>query len=330
MTRGLRALLHGVIDYAGMFPPARLPLDKAVRNYARFRQGEFAWMLGHFVVGAVQLEPLADFLDGFDPQTEKSGLAITCGGSANVEQWSTEFDQQIAGISSFLNRAKGQAELRAVEVKLPHPAETTPEQILDLVCEKITMAGWPAAQAFFEVTAGPNSMDFRDQIARRAGQQRPDDPPFGLKLRAGGLEASEFPSVNVVTDVIMSCEQHKCSWKATAGLHHPLRQFREEVNTKMHGFLNVLTAAVLADAQPLRRDQVLEIVADEDPVNFQLDDDGIAWREHRASVAEIEAARKRTMISFGSCDFEEPLADLELLGLPWLTIERQQDDNPND
>ena len=46
MNASLRALLTGVVDYAGLFPPARLPLDEAIRNYARYRQGSDAWMLG--------------------------------------------------------------------------------------------------------------------------------------------------------------------------------------------------------------------------------------------------------------------------------------------
>ena len=32
--RPARALLAGMVDYAGLFPPAELPLDDAVREYA--------------------------------------------------------------------------------------------------------------------------------------------------------------------------------------------------------------------------------------------------------------------------------------------------------
>ena len=45
-----RALLAHIVDYAGVFPPAALELDAAVRNFASYRRGPDAWMLGAFVV----------------------------------------------------------------------------------------------------------------------------------------------------------------------------------------------------------------------------------------------------------------------------------------
>ena len=50
MTKSLRALLEHLIDYAGLFPPAALSMQDAVRNYARYREGEYAWALGPFIV----------------------------------------------------------------------------------------------------------------------------------------------------------------------------------------------------------------------------------------------------------------------------------------
>ena len=41
----LHALVSSIIDYAGLFPPARLPLDTAIGNYARYRTEPEAWML---------------------------------------------------------------------------------------------------------------------------------------------------------------------------------------------------------------------------------------------------------------------------------------------
>src|SRR6185436_2132053 len=50
IARSLRVLLADLIDYAGLFPPAALSMQDAVRNYARYAEGEHAWMLGKFVV----------------------------------------------------------------------------------------------------------------------------------------------------------------------------------------------------------------------------------------------------------------------------------------
>ena len=46
----LTTLLAGLVDYAGLFPPAALDMSDAVREYAGYRRGTHAWMLGRFVL----------------------------------------------------------------------------------------------------------------------------------------------------------------------------------------------------------------------------------------------------------------------------------------
>ncbi len=55
LTRSLRALLDAAVDYAGLFPPAALPMAVAIRNYERYQESELAWILGRFVVPAAKL-----------------------------------------------------------------------------------------------------------------------------------------------------------------------------------------------------------------------------------------------------------------------------------
>src|SRR5262249_27634531 len=58
MREPLRALLENLIDYAGLFPPAALPMKAAVENYQRYRESAEAWMLGKFVVPVARLDEL--------------------------------------------------------------------------------------------------------------------------------------------------------------------------------------------------------------------------------------------------------------------------------
>jgi hypothetical protein len=60
----LRALLDRLIDYAGLFPPARLPCGAVIDNYQRYRNGEHAWMLRWLVMAATELEHVPRNLDG--------------------------------------------------------------------------------------------------------------------------------------------------------------------------------------------------------------------------------------------------------------------------
>ncbi len=52
----LRALLDGLIDYAGLFPPAGLPMETVIANYAAYQRRPDAWALGRLVVPTARLE----------------------------------------------------------------------------------------------------------------------------------------------------------------------------------------------------------------------------------------------------------------------------------
>src|SRR5438045_9660007 len=69
---------------------------------------------------------------------------------------------------------------------------------------------------------------------------------FGYKLRTGGVTADAFPTSMQIAKAMVTPSTHQLPIKFTAGLHDPLREYREEVETKMHGFLNVMGAVALA------------------------------------------------------------------------------------
>jgi hypothetical protein len=97
-------------------------------------------------------------------------------------------------------------------------------------------------------------------------------------------------------------------------LHHPLRMFRDEVQTKMHGFLNVLGAAVLAAEYKWDSRQTALMLEDENADSFSFTDEFFAWREWKIDVKRLRDRRK-FVTSFGSCSFDEPREDLRALGL---------------
>ena len=53
-----RAFMEGLIDYAGLFPPARLDLDVAMKDYLRYQEERSSWMLGRFIIPAARLAEL--------------------------------------------------------------------------------------------------------------------------------------------------------------------------------------------------------------------------------------------------------------------------------
>lgn len=136
---------------------------------------------------------------------------------------------------------------------------------------------------------------------------------FGAKLRCGGLTADAFPSAADVAAFIVGAAQAGIPFKATAGLHHPVRHVDRATGFTMHGFLNLLAAAALA----LRVDGVVleQIVGEEDAGAFAFDDDTFAWRGERVTLSEIERMRRGRFVAYGSCSFAEPVDDLIALGM---------------
>jgi len=136
----------------------------------------------------------------------------------------------------------------------------------------------------------------------------------------GGVSADLFPSCESVADFILDCVRKEVAFKATAGLHHPLRSIKPLTYAAdapagvMHGFLNVFVAAILAEIG-IGRQRLLEVLRCEDAREFQFTGAGLSWRDLAASTEEIAEARELFAISFGSCWFEEPVSDLKQLGL---------------
>jgi hypothetical protein len=138
------------------------------------------------------------------------------------------------------------------------------------------------------------------------------------KVRTGSVKPEGIPSVTEVADFIRACADRRLAFKATAGLHHPLRAEHpltyepDSPRAVMHGFLNVFLAASCAwhgtrDIEP--------ILAETDPAAFKFEGDRAHWRGLLLSADQIREARTNFAHAFGSCSFDEPVRDLEALGL---------------
>jgi hypothetical protein len=314
MTAALRALMSGVIDYAGLFPPAKLPLEDAVREYLAIRESPEAWLPGAFVIPAsrvAELEPWADQLFRTAKPTRLSLLGRT---SDDSEIWKTHLSEDLNRAGVFLARQAEGVRSSVWEIALP-PRYQDPGLLgAILVGAADVFRSQGTSAVYCEIPNSPQADELRRSVIELHSQNQ-DSLFFGFKIRTGGLTPDAFPSVERLAAIIQACQRHKCRWKATAGLHHPLRHTDAQLGVKTHGFLNVLFAAVLADAHSLQESVIAEILADEDAANFHVTDEGVHWRDYEATVAQIDSTRSKTFQSFGSCSFAEPRDDLKKLGL---------------
>ena len=297
MLASVKALLSSVVDYAGLFPPAKLNMGEAMANYAQDQKAPDSWMLGRFVVPASRLNEL-----------EK--LVPTLG----LNQWSLsvilsrDVELEIDWLRSFHNT--NQIAIASLEIPPLPPPE------IERVFPRL-----PAGiDSFFEIPLNKD-LDAYLAVLQQIGAS--------AKVRTGGIAADAFPSVTQLSQCICAFAEARVPFKATAGLHHPLpanHRVTYEPNspsTVMHGFLNVAIAAALVYWQKITPEEVPEVLQTSSSDRFQFQDDGIGWSVKRSyplgnrqlSIAQIEEARQQFFRSFGSCSFQEPIDDLKHLKL---------------
>lgn len=287
----IRTLLAQLIDYAGLFPPAALNMQAAVSNFAAYRTGPYAYALGRFIVPAARLEELADALPG-DVEYPWNVSALA---SANLEA-------DLAAIDAFQTAHRDRASIDTIELRADTPGQV--ESAARRIPEDLT--------AYFEIPVRDDPAELVSAIAA-TGQR--------AKIRTGGVTPDAFPEAADIVRFLSRCAEHNAAFKATAGLHHPLRCRRPLTYSPgapqgwMNGFLNVFLAAawIRLGIDPKA---IVPLLAVEDRAEFELTRSSLSWHVYRITAADLEHIRHNFAIAFGSCSFEEPLEDLRALG--WL------------
>jgi hypothetical protein len=296
----LQALLAKSIDYAGMFPPCSLDLESALRNQAQYVRSPEAWMLNTFVLPVAKFDAAKQLLSEFDPTHPLQVAALgpkTTNGNAFLDALE-DADAAIRSLSSNVDLVS----ISHLEMFLPNEADSALLEEARVILGDLPVF-WEApperAQQTIALLAEHNS--------------NAESATFGCKLRTGGVTADAFPSSGQIAAALVTPATHQLPIKFTAGLHHPIRQFRDEVKAKMHGFLNVLGAAVLAAEHRWDARQTSIMLEDENADSFSFIDDFFAWCEWKISTERLQYRRK-FVASFGSCSFDEPHEDLRALG----------------
>jgi hypothetical protein len=299
-TASLRALLGQSIDYAGMFPPCSLGLETALKKQAQYVRSDDAWMLNAFVLAVGQFGAAKQLLSVFDPQ-HPFRVAALGPKTENAAAFCDALENTDAAIRSFAGHNVDLVSVVQLEMFLPHDVE------LGLLREARDVIG--VLPAFWETP--PEKAE--ETIALLAELNSDvDRPTFGFKLRTGGVTADAFPTSQQIARALVTPATHQVPIKFTAGLHHPIRQYRDEVQTKMHGFVNVLGAAVLAAEHKWDVHQTTNMLEDENSDSFCFDDEFFAWREWKIELKPLKK-RRHFVTTFGSCSFDEPREDLRAL-----------------
>jgi len=312
MMNSLKIFLSQIIDYAGLYPPASLPLEEAIRNFVKYQTEAEAWMLSRFIIPAKRLAELSQLAETIFPRDGVLSFSILGRGGKDADEFLENLKLDVADILAFRELHGASVLVDMFETALPLSALDERSSAVEWVTRATELLNKNGLTVFFEAPFGEGWQARAENLMRALRKIK--DKHIGFKLRTGGVTANAFPTTSQIAWALAATRDAGVPMKATAGLHHPMRHYNESVLTKMHGFLNVFGAGLLAVTNDLTSEQIQAILEDEDPASFIFDETGFAWKNFHAKLEQVTRARQN-FVSFGSCSFDEPREDLQKLGL---------------
>lgn len=269
-------LIRGFFDDAAVFPPGNAPLGEAVSAHSGYRTDWFSEAVGPLILPDSALDALGELLDPAAPLE----LTVTVRGGLS------EVPDVLARVAELPVR------LRALELPLGVEQSEMPAAVAALAA--LLPDG---VDAFVEVPRGADPRELLEALLAHG---------LYAKFRTGGLRQELYPDDAELAESLGAAVAAGVPFKATAGLHHPLRNIDQETGLDQHGFLNLLLAV---DALIRAEDEVdvQKLLAERDPA-------AIVAGVRALDPARLERARE-SFVSFGTCSMTDPVEDLIGLGL---------------
>jgi hypothetical protein len=277
MGESLNSYLDGLIDYAGLYPPAKLDMQNAVDEYLNHIAGDEDFLVNRFVCPASMLEEL---LEAWPEPDDLTLISVTASQGESftqtvandlklIREFSKKVDPEFFAVSGY-------------EIRYPQSGDSG---------ELKALSEFEATDIYVEVAADANLEDNLHALAASKF-------PLYAKFRCGGVVPNSHPNSKDLARFLKEVIDLDLIFKLTAGLHHPFPVQDSLTGDRMHGFLNVGVAISRILCDDLSRNEVARILdsprVDVEP--FTEED----WQE----VREI-------FDGFGSCSIVEPYADLK-------------------
>lgn len=279
-TPGIPPVLAGLFDDAAAFPPGSLPIEEAVPAHVEHTRGAHAGLVGAFVLAAKDVQRLTEPTAGLPEGSFDLSVTVA-----------------LPGVSDAVAAARRIPAVRLVGMEVAVPDGVAAEAVVPALAEAIDDDS--GLTVHVEV---PRDARREPLLAELAGT------PYPAKFRTGGLRADLYPDEHELAAAILAAVRAGVPFKATAGLHHALRNTDPETGFEQHGFLNLLVAtdAALKGAEEA---ELIALLADRDG-------DRVAERVRTLSPQVRDLFR-----SFGTCSVAEPATESAALGLlPAATI----------
>lgn len=271
-----RALFISLINDASLFPPARLPMDEALRAHATHRSAGYADVVGPFLVGVPAVEDLTTAMATGAPVPSAIGLVARPGTA-------------VADIDASLGTLRALERPRVVSLDTAWSPEWRNLDLGELVVN-LEIGREGQGEALDDIASASDFVDVR------------------AKFRTGPTPDWSRPSAAELADVILGIGQRHLPLTLTGGMHHVVRgeHLVDGSRQEQHGLLNVLVA-VHASAGGADGTTVRDLLESRDA--SALADIVAGWSS--PDVAAVRAA----FTGYGCCDVTDPIDELHELGL---------------
>ena len=304
------ALLGGIIDYAGTFPPAALPLAEALTVAAKFRSvAKHPWLMAKIALPLEDIKKL-NAATLYDSGADGDAWLYTALGSAIPQpdealrtlEWDFR-ELRRCNIRAFNSSLRQW--ILAYETKAPAELLSDRGKSLKAYLDKFASLSGFQQELFLEFPVGPNWAEHITLASRGLADwceaNGQSEWAFGLKFRTGG---AVVPSTDDLAHAIASCTSHGLRFKATQGLHSAVTHDKTS-----YGFVNLFAALSFSQAlgeEKFNREAIARCLADETAKHFQFTARTLRWEDFEIDADAIEAARRRHGATFGSCSLDEP------------------------
>tara|TARA_R110000868_G_scaffold306734_4_gene568162 strand:+ start:31118 stop:32107 length:990 start_codon:yes stop_codon:yes gene_type:complete len=327
MNKSIEQLLTSSVNYAGLYPPAGLKLNEALRNYVDFSHSKYAWMLANFLMPHSELPALASFADRKHKLKGPLSLCITGPETKTL----FEFKNSINSIEEEIKVAHrgypGEVRTNLLELKLPLSSVETlnPEELvkaMEVVVSTTAESRLLPHRVFFEIPGTEFDAEITKKIIKVIAvhnksilKRKIQNYLFsGIKINCSAKGAGKTPSASYLADVILYARDANVAVKFSGKENTPYPSYNYSLGSKVHGFINVFAASILAYTQDLNLEETVEVLEEMNPENFSFKDDYFAWRELAAPIMEVKMLRMLSITSFNFTNFSDPITGLKELG----------------
>ena len=274
---GVPPLLARLVDDAALFPPSVTNLVDAVHAHLTARHEPYAGVIGFLLCPISRLGALVTALRKARPAQPVALSLIADTGLGGLPK----------AISTALDNPK-LLDLRMIEVPAPSDVDSNwLVQLTEFVPDDVVRVVEPR----------------RGRPEWLAGVRRVAEAGCWPKLRCGGKSVESFPSVQEVADFLAIATATGQPFKATAGLHHAVRNHDESTGLTHHGLLNMLVGT----AHAVSGASAQEALRCTDAAALAAEAGALSERSARV-VREVFAC-------YGSVSLTDPVAELVRLGL---------------